>query len=286
LKGLAIGNPCTDELIDHNAFFEMVASHDVLPPALSASIIAECPEQFRYIVDNSCCQFNYTDYPEQSPSCKASLNKMYELFRGNNLYDLYSTCIGGDQGSAPCVANDNLNNFLNTDAFRQVLDSRFNSSLYFSLFFKNKKKVVHAKLTSEIGIWYDCTPNLDYTSNYASIFKQIWPQIFTLRPDLYVMIYSGDADCCVPFFGTQKWTALLGGAVTDEWRSWQSEGQLAGYTIGYEKLRFTTLKGIGHMAPMFGPTQSFTMFQNYLNHNFPKTPVLRMSQEQQRPLAK
>ena len=66
-----------------------------------------------------------------------------------------------------------------------------------------------------------------------------------------------------------------------------------GIHVGYQNLRFTTLKGIGHMArkclicffvvfcflffcifaAQFGPTQSFTMLKNYLNGH---TPVSKM----------
>jgi hypothetical protein len=141
-----------------------------------------------------------------------------------------------------------------------------------------------------------------------------------------------------------KWTSEIGGAVVDAWRPWQTDGfdsfvvfentftvvdsdfncfsftfcflflslvsirQLAGYTVGYEKLRFTSIKGVicfeseflcilnlqnldfitkcGHMvtylilsvfcffhpkkkAPQFMPDQAFQMFENYLNGHFP-----------------
>jgi len=221
----------------------MVSTHDLISASLAADIVAQCPETFRYIPDNTCCQFNFSAYPPQSPECKASLDEMYKLFANNNLYDIYATCNGGPNGNSPCTYDGSLLSLMNDDAFRAV---------------------IHAAPLSTVGLWHDCSPNIDYTSNYASIFEQIWPKIFALSSDLRVMIYSGDADACVPFFGTRKWTSLLGGSVTDAWRPWQSQGQLAGYTVGYEKLRFTTLKGIGHMAPMldcpYSSSSSFQMF--------------------------
>ena len=120
---------------------------------------------------------------------------------------------------------------------------------------------------------------------------QIYPQIFQLDPTLRIMIYSGDADACVPFFGTKNWTQTIGGAVKDPWRPWQygdaNDQQLAGYTVGYERLRFTSLKGIGHMAPEFGPAQSFQMFKNYLADSFPSAPAAARSVPnwKQRPMA-
>lgn len=263
LKGLAIGNPCSDEIIDHNAFFSLVSTHDIIDATLAATIEAECPANFRYIPSNTCCQFNYSAYPAQSEACVAALNSMYTLFANNNLYDLYSECSGGPNGNSPCVADPPLNQLMNNDAFRSV---------------------IHAAPSSQIGSWYDCTPNLNYTSNYASMVTQVWPVIFSLNSNLRVMIYSGDADACVPFFGTRAWTQSIGGAVEEAWHPWQytdpqnpqNGPQLAGYTVRYERLRFTSLKGIGHMAPEFGPLQAFQMFQNFLADSFPNAPTLKI----------
>jgi carboxypeptidase C (cathepsin A) len=227
LKGLLIGNPCTAELIDHNSVFPLLASHSIIPETLASSIRSQCPETFRYIVDNSCCQFNYSNYPPQSSQCQASLNEMYTLFANNNLYDLYSDCASVAAGEAPCISDTDMVAFLDQPAIRVA---------------------IHAAPMSVTGAWADCTSNLNYTSNYYSLAEQVYPQIFAMAPHLDISIYSGDADACVPSTGTQLWTSQIGGAVVDPWRPWQSNGQLAGYTVGYQNLRFTTLKGIGHMA--------------------------------------
>ena len=112
LKGLMIGNPCTDEIIDHNAFFELVKTHAIIPASLSATIDSSCPPTFKYIPDNTCCQFNFSSYPTQSQTCKTALNEMYTAFANNNLYDLYAPCLGGPSGFSPCVANPDLTTFL------------------------------------------------------------------------------------------------------------------------------------------------------------------------------
>ncbi len=229
LSGLMIGNPCTSELIDHNAFFPLAHTHDLIPETLKTAIESTCPPTYRYLVDNSCCQFNYTAYPPQSAACVANLNAMYTLFSNNNLYDIYADCASSPSGNAPCIGEGGMPTFLDTPAIRSAL---------------------HAAPLAATGPWSDCTSNLNYTSNYASIADQVYPLIFQAAPSLDVMIYSGDADACVPFFGTAQWTAAVGGAVEDPWRPWQVEGQLAGYTVGYERLRFTTIKGCGHMAPV------------------------------------
>lgn len=42
-------------------------------------------------------------------------------------------------------------------------------------------------------------------------------------------VCSGDHDMCVPFTGSQAWTRSLGYKIVDEWRPWESNGQIAGY---------------------------------------------------------
>jgi hypothetical protein len=131
-----IGNPCTSELIDHNAFFPLAHSHDLIPATLKAAIENTCPPTYRYIVYNSCCQFNYSAYPPQSPACVANLNEMYTLFANNNLYDIYSDCASSPSGNAPCIGEGGMPTFLDTPAIRTA---------------------IHAAPLSATGRWSDCT---------------------------------------------------------------------------------------------------------------------------------
>ena len=131
-----IGNPCTAELVDHNAFFPFVYTHDLIPATLKAAIESTCPASYRYLVDNSCCQFNYSAYPPQSADCVANLNQMYTLFANNNLYDIYADCASSPSGNAPCIGEDGMPTFLDTPAIREAL---------------------HAAPLSATGPWSDCT---------------------------------------------------------------------------------------------------------------------------------
>lgn len=249
LAGLLIGNPCSDEIFDHNAFFDLVSTHALIPQSLSQQIASSCPPTFRYIPDNTCCQFNFSAYPPQSSQCQSLLQDMYTLFANNNLYDIYAACEGGPSGFAPCTADNDVPAFLDRDDVRRAIG---------------------AAPFSTTGPWYDCTPNLNYTSNYASMVHEVYPVIFamTQQKPLRIQIYSGDADACVPEHGTEAWTRYVGGQVQSAWTPWQSsDQQLAGYHVQYEKLAFVTLKGIGHMAPQFGPQVALDMFRNYLNNS-------------------
>lgn len=54
---------------------------------------------------------------------------------------------------------------------------------------------------------------------------------------------SGDHDMCVPYTGSQAWTASLGFQLVDEWRPWISHDQVAGFLQSYQfNLTFLTIK--------------------------------------------
>ncbi|KAM1106926.1 hypothetical protein ACFX2B_003702 [Malus domestica] len=79
------------------------------------------------------------------------------------------------------------------------------------------------------------------------------------------LIYSGDHDMCVPFTGSEAWTRSLGYKIVDEWRPRTSNGQVAGYTQGYENnLTFLTVKGSGHTVPEYKPREAFDLFSRFL----------------------
>ena len=243
LKGFMIGNPCTDPIFDHNAFYDLVATHAVISPSTAAEIFSNCPTTGRYILDNSCCQFNQT-MPPQSQECITALKQMYVDFSDINLYGIYLPCVGGDSGESPCLSAGAAPIYLDNPEVR---------------------KAIHAAPLNVTGKWEDCNSheNHQYTSNWNSIFKQVYPDL--INQDLRIMIYSGTTDACVPYFSTQAWTEILGGEIVDPWKVWHVNEQVAGYSQGYENLRFTTILQAGHLVPADNPHEAFTMFQTYLN---------------------
>ena len=85
-----------------------------------------------------------------------------------------------------------------------------------------------------------------------------------------VLIYSGDVDGCVPYWGTERFVASIGGDPTKAWHAWRSNSAedkgsvVAGYATGYAQFDFVTVKGAGHMVPTFKPRFALTMFENFL----------------------
>ncbi|PKU87319.1 Serine carboxypeptidase-like 5 [Dendrobium catenatum] len=64
-----------------------------------------------------------------------------------------------------------------------------------------------------------------------------------------------------------EWVKSLKFSITDRWRSWHVGGQVAGYTESYSNnLTFATVKGAGHMAPVFKAKECLAMFRRWISH--------------------
>ncbi|XP_039140627.1 serine carboxypeptidase-like 18 isoform X2 [Dioscorea cayenensis subsp. rotundata] len=81
------------------------------------------------------------------------------------------------------------------------------------------------------------------------------------------LVYSGDHDLVIPHIGTQTWVRSLNYSIVDDWRSWFSSGQVAGYTRTYtHNLTFATIKGAGHTAPEYKPRETLDMIKRWLSY--------------------
>nr|GMD33163.1 serine carboxypeptidase-like 2 [Ipomoea batatas] len=63
------------------------------------------------------------------------------------------------------------------------------------------------------------------------------------------------------------WVKSLNYAIVDDWRAWMVEGQVAGYTRTYaNRMTFATVKGGGHTAPEFRPSECQAMFERWISN--------------------
>eukprot|EP01052_Picozoa_sp_SAG31_P033593 SAG31_NODE_3819_length_3852_cov_8.593658_1_plen_559_part_00 len=128
---------------------------------------------------------------------------------------------------------------------------------------------------------YKRAPAGDLRPLYAELARR-WP----------VLLYSGDADSCVPHVGTEEWVHELGFPVAEQWRPWLSlangsgpvgsngtshiyqpdghtaEAQRVGYvtTFGGDAVRlwFATVNGAGHEVPMYKPEAALALISRFL----------------------
>ena len=95
-----------------------------------------------------------------------------------------------------------------------------------------------------------------------------------------MLVYSGDADTCVPYKGSEEWVDDLetSGVLTqtEAWRPWyltHGKGRYApsGYATAYKPaaapertFNFVTIRLAGHMVPTFMPSASLAMIERFL----------------------
>ncbi|XP_072973692.1 serine carboxypeptidase-like 7 [Typha angustifolia] len=125
------------------------------------------------------------------------------------------------------------------------------------------QEALHVK-KGTVEEWQRCNRDISYTYELPSSIKYH----YNLTSRGYrALVYSGDHDFGVPFLGTEAWIRSLNFPIVDDWRSWNSGDQSAGFTITYSNnMTFATVKGAGHTAPEYRPKECLAMVDRWLSH--------------------
>jgi len=160
------------------------------------------------------------------------------------------------QTFVPCVPTDPLRSYLNDPAVMKAL---------------------HVPIESLGGEpWDACSQRLHYSGMEGSVVH-IYNKILSTRPDIRMLVYSGDVDSCVPYLSTE--VTMLSIPFTSStkqsrpWSSWtyvsaqapKSIKQIGGKAIQWgNQLAFATVRGAGHMVPHDQPEAALTLFTSFL----------------------
>ena len=120
----------------------------------------------------------------------------------------------------------------------------------------------------------------------TGVARDLRPLYKTLAQTLPLMIYSGESDGCVPYVGTEEWTAGLGFPKEGAWHPWYGSAGAggphvaAGYAVHYgapaKRFSFVTVKGAGHEgAPACAPALACPMLVLCLRSSRPPHPLPR-----------
>ena len=267
LKGILVGNGVVDWKYDVNlARMDFLFTHHLTSYEHRLDYVKYC----------------LTNKTYDEGKCNETYNSADEVLDGVNLYDYLRECkipknLKGEISSkskyyqyAPWAfkrkktTNEELLNLNEEEEEGQSVPCFDDTNVenYFS-----RPDVQSALHVVNLTRWHVCSNYI--LSNYKILDEgSIWTFKTLMNEGLRILIYSGDSDAVVPYNGNQLWIRDLKLETIEPWRSWRvynDPDNIAGYVVKYNGLTFCTIKGTGHMAPMWKPKESFYMFSKFLN---------------------
>jgi len=85
---------------------------------------------------------------------------------------------------------------------------------------------------------------------------------------LRILLFSGDVDERVPYNGAEQWTRGFGYDEAAHWHPWVVDNSVAGYATVYDtphNFTWATVRGAGHMAPLFQPLRLLNLFDRFIH---------------------
>lgn len=238
LKGFMVGNAVIDNDHDTNGMVDYAWSHAVIS------------DEYYHSLKNSC-----NSKTGNQTLCDNGLSAAYADI---NVYDLYTSVCLQQQSS----------NFLPKHALWPKLPYGYDpcGEVYVGVYFNRAdvQKALHANTTQIPYPWVLCSDVVyenwnDSASSILPIFRKL------IKAGLRIWVYSGDTDGRVPVTSTRYSLNALGLKIKEEWSAWYDSQQVGGWTIGYEGLRFLTVRGAGHQVPMFTPKPALAVFKHFLS---------------------
>lgn len=256
-KGAAIGNSCWGSDcfygIDENEIdFHLYAGHTMISRSLEDAIIDKCGDAF-------------AQGGKPSFACEAELLKMRGETGSFYVYNIMDECDGDtlSMGDVRAALRANRTELLTEeDSFMShpsLGDYRCGGDAAMKKWLADPAVIEALHVKKGTG-------GMLYTKTCGDL-RELYKDLFQKHR---ILIYSGDADGCVPYYGSEQWTRELGFKLVTDWHPWKSEttagkgSVVAGYATEYEHFTFVTVKGAGHMVPQFKPVRALTMFSKFL----------------------
>ncbi|GMP21748.1 hypothetical protein CsSME_00000053 [Camellia sinensis var. sinensis] len=276
LKGYIVGNGVADEIFDGNGLVPFAHGMALIPDEMYEEAMTSC-------------KGNYYNPPNNK--CEIAVEKVNVAIDGLNLYDILEPCY-----HRPTTTSEDANGNKNTTSstiplsFKQLGVTEKPLAVRKRIYgrawpFRAPVKVgvipMWPELMKSAGIDVPCTDDTVATAwlNNDAVRKAIHVNQGSRSWSLCTndLLYNGDAGSIIPYHKnltaqgyraliySQAWIRSLGYKITDEWRPWMTNDQVAGYTQGYDNgLTFLTIKGAGHTVPEYKPREALHFYSNWL----------------------
>ena len=266
LKGILVGNGVADWEYDADpAMRDFAFSHHLISYETRLDINKYCIVNETYdeekcdetwnVLDDDLDGINIYDYLR---GCKIPQNSKGEISTKSRYYKYAPWAFKKHKKTDEEIKFENSDKLGSTPCFDDTIFEK-----YF-----NREDVQSALHVTAKRTYQVCSD--DIAERYVSLDKgSIWAYPTLIKEGLRILVYSGDTDAIVPFNGNQKWIENLKLEIEKPWRQWRAFNDMdniGGYAINYKGLTFCTIKGTGHMAPMWKPRETFYMFKQFLNN--------------------
>ncbi|KAJ4724618.1 Carboxypeptidase [Melia azedarach] len=237
LKGVAIGNGELDEATGIIGLFDYLWTH---------ALISD--ETYKRIIEN--CDLANGNF---SKKCTELFGQASDEIGDIDFYNIYAPI---------CHKVDiEANQSSTTTASTQDYDPC--SDYYVESYLNNAavQSAFHVKNTEWSGCrWF----------NWTDRRKTVLPVIKDLMANgVRVWIYSGDTDAVASVISTRYSLAALKLPIKTPWYPWYTNDEVGGYVVAYEGLTFVTVRGAGHLVPVWQPKRALTMFSSFLRGTLP-----------------
>ncbi|KAJ9436843.1 Serine carboxypeptidase 24 [Diplonema papillatum] len=270
MKGLLIGNPGINSdwyyNVNEYAWITYCWSHALIPSIPYFAAVEACGWNDFF----SNCSRNFT---QPTAACEAATSKAANYIPSPlDPYNVLApTCHGNEeqrQAGEDFVAQYTPHLLRFREKYNLSLE--YNPCIStFTPKYMNRPDVMKAIHADKYAtrIWPSLPSGWSYNQGFLGEKNDIallYPKFFSMRPKWKQIVISGDADSAVPFMGTERWLRCLERPVTNDWRRWILNKDVAGMVIDFEGISFATVKGCGHTIPTYCPAAGFAFFQNWL----------------------
>ncbi|PIA25699.1 hypothetical protein AQUCO_10900027v1 [Aquilegia coerulea] len=232
IQGYLLGNPVTNQNLEVNS---------QIPFAYGMGIISY--ELFKSAKKN--CRGNYVNVDPSNLQCKKDLQAFTECTEGiyrQNILD--PVCSYSDANKIirdrRLLRENSSNIILPPPKGLELWCRHYN---YLPLHYWANDYGVQAALNVRKGTvmkWIRCNFDVQFLFNVES---SIGYHLYLSKKGYRSLIYSGDHDMDVPSMSTQAWIRSLKSSISDEWRQWLVNDQVAGYTRTYSNnLTYASVK--------------------------------------------
>ncbi|KAL5726988.1 sinapoylglucose--choline O-sinapoyltransferase [Ranunculus cassubicifolius] len=278
LKGYFLGNPIVNRHLERNAAIEFAHGMALISEELFESVQKTCGREYVYVDPNNV-------------ECLKDLQDVTECLQDLNLYQILNrNCFPRSKKSREAsisplpdmekLSCENEAAYRNRRSLEENSKSRLLSPPppfdtrcnlvyldWLNHYYVNNETVQDALHIRKgtVPDWQRCNQcGIKYTRNVVNSFDYYAD---LSKRGIRSLIYSGDYDYSVPFMSTQSWIKSLNYSITDDWRPWTVDGQVAGFTRTYaNNMTYATVKGTGHASPEYKPEECLAMVKRWLSN--------------------